>query len=166
MRGPKVDLKLTIFLSCLRITVLGYPPLPEETPSIVTVVGIGGVRRRVRRGGSIRYGIGGLAGPWGKRTKVVIQDKPINKLEKFVAMSRRYRSHLIWWRRWLIGRFSFRTSSAARLPLLSSPAIGLIGSTKRGKKTATGFCEGGEAQRTEVVASIDVFKAGALSWYL
>ena len=71
--------------------------------------------------------------------KAVIQDEPINKLEKFIAMSRGYRSHLIRWRRWLIDRFSSGTSFAARLPRLSSPAIGLIGSTKRGKKTATGF---------------------------
>ena len=45
MRGPKVDLKLTVFLGCLRITVLGCPPLPEETSGVVAVVGIEGVRR-------------------------------------------------------------------------------------------------------------------------
>ena len=123
MRGPKVDLKLTVFLSCLGITVLGCPPLLEETLGVVTIVGIGEVRRRVRCGGSIRCSIGGLTGAGRKRTKAVIQDEPINKLEKFIAMSRRYRSHLIQWWRWLIGRFSFGTSSTARLPLLSSLAI-------------------------------------------
>jgi len=95
LRGPEVDLKLAVFPSCLRITVLGCPPLLEETPDVVAVVG---VRRRVQHGGGIRYGIGGLAGPR-RRTKVVIQDEPINKLEKFIAMSRRYRSHLMHRRR-------------------------------------------------------------------
>ena len=71
--------------------------------------------------------------------KAVIQDEPINKLEKFMAISRRYRSHLIRRRRCLIGRFSSGTSSAARLPRLSSPTMGLIGSMKRGKKTTIGF---------------------------
>ena len=166
MRGPKADLKLTIFPSCLRITVLGRPPLPKETPGVVAVVGIRGVRRRVRHGGSIRCSIGGLAGPRRKRTKAVIQDEPINKLEKFIAMSRRYRSHLIWWRRWLIGRFSSRTSSAACLPWLSSPAIRLIGSMKRGKKTTTGFVKAEKCKGIGAVASIDVFEARALGWYL
>ena len=43
MRDPEADLKLVVFLSCLGITVLGYPPLLEETPGVVVVVGIGGV---------------------------------------------------------------------------------------------------------------------------
>ena len=45
LRDPKVDLKLAIFSSCLRIMVLGYPPLPEETPGVVAVVGVRGVQR-------------------------------------------------------------------------------------------------------------------------
>ena len=98
--------------------------------------------------------------------KAVIQDEPINKLEKFIAMSRRYRSHLIQRRRWLIDRFSSRTSSTVRLPQLSSPAIGLIGSTKRGKKTATGFVKVEKCRGIGAVASLDVFEAGAFSWYL
>ena len=94
LRDPEANLKLTIFPSCLRITVLGCPPLLEETPGVVAIIGIGGVRRRVRRRGSIRYSIVGLTGPR-KRTNAVIQDEPIDKLEKFIAMSRRYQSHLM-----------------------------------------------------------------------
>ena len=37
MRGPKAGLKLTILPSCLGVTVLGRPPLLEETPSIIAV---------------------------------------------------------------------------------------------------------------------------------
>jgi len=43
LRDPEVDLKLAVFLSCLRITVLGCPPLLEETPGVIAVVRIGGV---------------------------------------------------------------------------------------------------------------------------
>ena len=82
LRDPEVDLKLTIFLSCLRIMVLGCPPLLEEMPSVVAIVGVGGVQRRIRHGGGIRCSIRGLAGPRRKRTKVVIQDEPINELEE------------------------------------------------------------------------------------
>ena len=45
LRGTEADLKLTVFSSCLRIMVLGCPPLPEETPGVVAIVGIGGVQR-------------------------------------------------------------------------------------------------------------------------
>jgi len=38
---PKMDLKLAVFLSHLRITVLGRPPLSKETPGDVAVVGVG-----------------------------------------------------------------------------------------------------------------------------
>ena len=44
-RGPEVDLKLTVFPSCLRIMVPGYPPLPEETPGVIAFVGVRGVQR-------------------------------------------------------------------------------------------------------------------------
>ena len=43
LRDPEVDLKLAIFPRCLGITVLGCPPLLEETPGVITVVGVGGV---------------------------------------------------------------------------------------------------------------------------
>jgi len=88
------------------------------------------------------------------------------KLEKFIAMSRRYRSHLIWRRHWLIGRFSSETSSAARLPRLSSPAIGFGWIYGKEEENRYRICEGGEVQRTETVASVDVFEAGVLGWYL
>ena len=45
LRDPEVDLKLAIFSSCLRIMVLGYPPLLEETPGFVAIVGIRVVQR-------------------------------------------------------------------------------------------------------------------------
>ena len=133
--------------------------------ALVAVIGIRGVQRRVRCRGIIRYGIGGLASPR-KRMKAVIQDEPINKLEKFIAISRRYRSHLMRRRRWLTGMFSSGTSSAARLPRLSSSAIGLIGSMRRGKKAATQFVRAAKCKGTGAVASIDVFEAEALGRYL
>ena len=89
MRCPEVDLKLIVLQSCLGVTVLGRPPLPEETPGVIAVVGVEGVRQRIWHRGGIRCSIGGLIGPRRKWTKVVIQDEPINKLEKFIAMSRR-----------------------------------------------------------------------------
>jgi hypothetical protein len=40
---PKAGLKLTILLSCLGITVLGYLPPPKEMPGIIAIIRIGGV---------------------------------------------------------------------------------------------------------------------------
>ena len=117
-------------------------------------------------GGSIRCGIAGLTGPGRKRTKAIIQDRPINKLEKFIAMSRRYRCHLIRWRRWLIGRFSSGTSSTMRLRWLSLPAIGFGWIYRREEENCYRVYEGGEVQRIEAVASVDVFEAEAFGWYL
>ena len=74
MRGPVVDLKLIVLPSCLRVTVLGRPPLLEEMPGVVVVIGVGGVRRRIQRGSSRRGGRR-LAGPKRSR-KFVIEDKP------------------------------------------------------------------------------------------
>ena len=44
LRSLEVALELTVLPSCLRVTVLGRPPLLEETPGVITVVGVGGVR--------------------------------------------------------------------------------------------------------------------------
>ena len=79
-------------------------------------------------------------------------------------MSRRYRSHLIRQRHWLIGRFSSETSSAARLPRLSSPAIGFGWIYGKEEENCYRVCEGREVQRIE--ASVDVFEARVLGWYL
>ena len=54
MGGLKTDLKLIVFLSCLRIMVLGSPPLPEEAPGVVASVRVRGVRRE--------FGAGAAAG--------------------------------------------------------------------------------------------------------
>ena len=62
--------------------------------------------------------------------------------------------------------FSSGTSSAVRLPRLSSLVIGLIGSMKRGKKTAIEFARAEKCKGIGAVASIDVFEARALGWYL
>ena len=45
LRGPEVDLKLTVLLSCLRVMILGHPPLLEEMSGIVAVIGVKGVQR-------------------------------------------------------------------------------------------------------------------------
>jgi hypothetical protein len=41
---PEVDLKLTVFPSCLGIMVLGDLPLSDEAPGIVTVVRVERIR--------------------------------------------------------------------------------------------------------------------------
>ena len=43
LRDPEVDLKLTVFQSCLEIMVLSCPPLSEETLGIIAIVGVRGV---------------------------------------------------------------------------------------------------------------------------
>jgi len=45
LRDPKADLELAILPSRLGIAVLSHPPLSEKTPSVITVVRVGGVRR-------------------------------------------------------------------------------------------------------------------------
>ena len=77
LRGPEADLNLTVLPSCLEITVLGRSPLPEDTPGVVAVLRIGGVRRQGRHG---RCSVRGPAGP-GKRTETVIHNKPIFESE-------------------------------------------------------------------------------------
>jgi hypothetical protein len=47
LRGPKAYLKLTVLPSCLRIMVLGCPPLLEEILGVVTIVRVRGVQQRV-----------------------------------------------------------------------------------------------------------------------
>ena len=81
-------------------------------------------------------------------------------------MCRRYQSHLIRQRRWLIVRFSSRTSSTALLARMSLPAIGFGWIYRKEEENRYRICEGGEVQRTVVVANVDVFEAGVLSWYL
>ena len=133
--------------------------------ALVAVIGIRGVQRRVRCRGIIRYGIGGLASPR-KRTKAIIQDKPINKLEEFITMSRRYRSHLMRRRHWFIGMSSSRISSAAHLPRLSSLAMKFGWIYKKEKKAAIEFARAEKCKGTGAVASVDVFEAEAVAWYL
>jgi len=91
LRDPEADLELAILSSRLRIMVLGHPPLSKEMPGIVAIIGVERIRRRVWHE---RCSIRGLAGP-GERTKTIIQDEPINELEKYITMNRRYRSHLM-----------------------------------------------------------------------
>ena len=43
MRSLEAALKLIVLLSCLEVTVLGHPPLLEETPGVVAIVGVRGV---------------------------------------------------------------------------------------------------------------------------
>ena len=62
MRSLEVALKLNVLPSCLRVTVLGCPPLLEEIQGVIAVVGVRGVRRLVRRGSS-RCGYRRLTGP-------------------------------------------------------------------------------------------------------
>ena len=69
-------------------------------------------------------------------------------------------------RHWFTGMASSRISSTARLSQLSSPAIRLIGSMKRGKKITIEFVRVEKCKGTGAVASIDVFEAEALGLYL
>jgi len=119
LRDPEMDPKLAIFLSHLRIMVLGHPPLSEEALGIIAVVRVRGIRQRGR---CRRCSIRGLAS-LEKRTKTVIQNKPIDQSEQFIIMNKRCQSHLMRRRRWFTSMFSSQISSAARLPRLSSPAM-------------------------------------------
>ena len=89
----------------------------------------------------------------------------MNKKLQIVAISRSHQSHLMRRRRWLTGMFSSRVSSAVRLPRLSSLAMKLLGSIERGENryrvVKVEKCKGIGA-----VASVDVFEARALNWYL
>ena len=89
----------------------------------------------------------------------------MNRKLQIVAISRRHQSHLMRRRRWLTGMFSSRVSSAARLPRLSSPAMKLLGSIGRGENLYK-VVKAEKCKRTGVVASVDVFEARALGWYL
>ena len=71
MRGPEMDLKLTVLPSCLGVTVLGRPPHLEEMPGVVAIVGVRGVRQRVQRGNS-RCGGKMLIGPGRKWPEAII----------------------------------------------------------------------------------------------
>ena len=89
----------------------------------------------------------------------------MNRKLQIVTISRRHQSHLMRRRRWLTGMFSSRVSSIMRLSRLSSPAMKLLGSIGRGENcyrvVKVEKCKG-----TGAVASIDVFEARALGWYL
>ena len=89
----------------------------------------------------------------------------MNRKLQIVVISRRHQSHLMRRRRWLTNIFSSRVSSATRLPRLSSSAMKLLGSIGRGENryrvVKAEKCKGAGA-----VASVDVFEAGALDWYL
>ena len=89
----------------------------------------------------------------------------MNRKLWIVAMSRRHQSHLMCRRHWLTGMFSFRVFPGTRLLRLSSPTMESIRSTGRGENCYRGL----KAERCKeigAIAGIDVFKAGALSWYL
>ena len=89
----------------------------------------------------------------------------MNRKLQIVAMSRGHQSHLMHRRRWLTGMFSSRVSSAARLPRLSSSAMKLLGSIGK-EENCYRVAKVEKCKGTEAVASIDVFEARALGWYL
>ena len=68
-------------------------------------------------------------------------------------------------RRWFTGIFSSGISSTACLPWLSSPAMRLINLHER-KEAATEVMRAEKCKGTGAFASVDVFEAGALGWYL
>ena len=75
MRSLEAALKLIVLLSCLEVTVLGCPPVSEETPGIVAIVGVRGVRR-----GSSRHRGRRLTGPRRKWPEAVTEDEPADAL--------------------------------------------------------------------------------------
>ena len=79
MRSLEATLKLTVLPSCLKITVLGYPPLLEETPGVIAIIGVRGVRRRIWPGSS-RCGGRRPAGLERKQPEAVIEDEPADAL--------------------------------------------------------------------------------------
>ena len=52
MRSLEAALKLAVLPSCLGVTVLGRPPLLEETSGVIAIIRVGGVRRQVQCGSS------------------------------------------------------------------------------------------------------------------
>ena len=68
-------------------------------------------------------------------------------------------------RRWFAGMFSSGISSTARLSRLFSPAMEFE-STRKGKKTTTESIRAEKCKGIGAVASVDVFGARALGWYL
>jgi len=68
-------------------------------------------------------------------------------------------------RRWFTDIFFSRISSATCLPWLSSSAMKLLGSIGRGENCYRAV-KAEKCKGTRAVASVDVFKAGALGWYL
>ena len=98
--------------------------------------------------------------------KAIIQDEPINKLEKFISMNRRYRSHLMRRRHWFTDISSSGISSTARLPRLSLPAMKLIGSMRMGRRPLQSFARAEKCKGIGAVANVDVFEAITLDWYL
>ena len=155
-----MNLKLAVVPNCLRIAVLGRPPFLEEAPGIVTVIRVGRIRRRSQRG---RCSVRGLVGP-GKRTKIVIYNKPIGELEQIIIMNRGYQSHLMRRRHWFIGMFSSGISSAACLPRLSSPAMKDDWVYGRKEENRYRVLAGRGEQRDSYDG--DVYEAEALGWYL
>jgi len=75
LRSLEEALKLTVLLSCLKVTALRRPPLLEEMLGVIAVVGVGGVRQRAQRGSS-RCSSGKLTGPKRKWPEAVIEDEP------------------------------------------------------------------------------------------
>ena len=98
--------------------------------------------------------------------KTVIHNEPVGESEQFIIINRKCQSHLMRRRRWFIGMFSSGISSTARLPRLSSPAIELIGSTRKGRRPLQSFARVEQCKGTGVVVNVDVFETTALGWYL
>ena len=137
MRDLEADLKLTVLPSCLKVTVLGWPPFLKEAPGVIA--------------GS-RLSIGGLAGPRRRRRrKLVVQDKPVD-MSKGDLLTRAgvIWSYLMQRSRWLTGISSSGRSSAARLPRLSSLAMG-AGLDLEGRRRGNCYrvCEDGRMQENE-----------------
>ena len=85
LRNPEVNLQLVILSSRLRIMILGHPPLMKVAPGVVSIIGVGGIRRRGRhRGCDVRR----PAGPQ-KRTETVIHNKPTGESELFIIMNKK-----------------------------------------------------------------------------
>jgi len=70
------------------------------------------------------------------------------------------------WRHWFTGIFSSGISSAARLPWFPLPAMKLIGSTRWEEGRYRVFAGVEKCKGIGAVASVDVFEAGNLGWYL
>ena len=134
---------MAILPSRLGIAILSHPPLMKVAPGVISIIGVGRIRRQSRNG---RCGVRRTVGPR-KRTETIIHNKPVGESELFIITNRKCQSHLMHQRCWFIGMFPSGISSTMRLPRLSSSAMKDDWIYEREEENRYRISAGGEEQR-------------------